>query len=85
MALIQPHGSRELMTLLLQGGQRDEEIKKAKTLPSLKMTSRETSDLIMMGIGAFTPLTGFMNQADWKGVCASYKTANGLFWPIPIT
>ncbi len=31
------------------------------------MTTRETSDLIMMGIGAFTPLEGFMGKDDWRG------------------
>ncbi|MBN1608377.1 MAG: sulfate adenylyltransferase [Polyangiaceae bacterium] len=85
MALIQPHGSKELKPLLLQGKEREEELKRASTLPQVRMTSRETSDLIMMGIGAFTPLLGFMGQADWKGVCADYKTSSGLFWPIPIT
>ena len=49
------------------------------------MTSRETGDVIMMGIGGFTPLTGFMTKADWQGVCDGMKMANGLFWPIPIT
>ena len=39
----------------------------------------------MMGIGAFTPLTGFMTKADWKGVCDKYTMADGTFWPIPIT
>ena len=39
----------------------------------------------MMGIGGFTPLTGFMTQADWRGVCDSMHMADGLFWPIPIT
>jgi sulfate adenylyltransferase len=38
-----------------------------------------------LGIGAFTPLEGFMGQADWKGVCLECKMADGLFWPIPIT
>jgi sulfate adenylyltransferase len=85
MALIQPHGSKELRPLLLQGKERDEEARKAKTLPQVRMTSRETSDLIMMGIGAFTPLTGFMGKDDWKGVCADYRMQSGLFWPIPIT
>ena len=85
MALIQPHGSKELRLLLLQGKERDEEVRKAKSLPQVRMTSRETSDLIMMGIGAFTPLTGFMGKEDWKGVCADYRMQNGLFWPIPIT
>jgi hypothetical protein len=37
------------------------------------------------GIGGFTPLSGFMSNADWKGVCDEMTTASGLFWPIPIT
>ena len=49
------------------------------------MTSRETSDLVMLGIGAFTPLEGFMGKDDWRGVCDEYRTADGVFWPIPIT
>lgn len=85
MALVKPHGSKELLPLLLQGKEREEEKKKAETLKKVPMTSRETSDLIMLGIGAFTPLKGFMGYDDWKGVCAEYKMANGLFWPIPIT
>ena len=83
--LVAPHGSKKLKPLLLQGKEREDELKKAKTLTKVPMTSRETSDLIMLGIGAFTPLDGFMTNADWKGVCKDYKMANGLFWPIPIT
>ncbi len=83
--LISPHGSDKLMPLLLEGKERDTELEKAKSLPQVMMTSRETSDLIMMGIGAFTPLTGFMGKDDWKGVCENFTMANGVFWPIPIT
>jgi sulfate adenylyltransferase len=83
--LVQPHGSTELKPLLLEGAEKEAEIKRAGSLPKVVMTSRETSDLIMMGIGAFTPLEGFMGKDDWKGVCLEYKMANGLFWPIPIT
>jgi sulfate adenylyltransferase len=60
-------------------------IARAKTLPGLRVSSRERGDLIMMGIGGFTPLEGFMTHADWQGVCDGYRTAAGLFWPIPIT
>ena len=49
------------------------------------VSSREKGDLIMLGIGGFTPLDGFMTHADWKSVCNDYRTADGLFWPIPIT
>jgi sulfate adenylyltransferase len=86
MALVNPHGKeKRLRPLLLTGQTLQEETRKARTLPRLSITSRETSDLIMLGIGAFTPLDGFMGHDDWKGVCDRYETADGLFWPIPIT
>lgn len=83
--LVSPHGGGPLKPLLLQGDERAGELEKAKTLTKIEMTSRETSDLIMMGIGAFTPLEGFMTKGDWEGVCDGYKMTSGLFWPIPIT
>lgn len=83
--LIRPHGSDDLKILLLSGKEKDEELKKAAKLKKIPATSRETGDLIMMGIGGFTPLEGFMGYDDWKGVCADMKMTNGLFWPIPIT
>ncbi len=85
--LISPHGSPELIELLLTGKELEAEKKKAQTLPKIKITSRETGDLIMLGIGGFTPLTGFMGHDDWKSVCEEMKmpSKNGLFWPIPVT
>lgn len=86
MGLVKPHGKeKKLKPLLLEGEALQEEIKKAKTLKKIPMTSREASDVLMMGIGAFTPLTGFMGYDDWKGCCDQYKMADGTFWPIPIT
>jgi len=49
------------------------------------MTSREVSDVLMLAMGAYTPLDGFMGQADWHGVCVDMKLESGVFWPIPIT
>jgi len=83
--LVNPHGSNSLKPLLLEGKAREDELKRAQSLKKVKMSSRETGDLIMMGIGGFTPLAGFMTKADWSGVCDGMKMANGLFWPIPIT
>ncbi|GBE01581.1 MAG TPA: sulfate adenylyltransferase [Nitrospirae bacterium] len=86
MALVNPHGKeKKLNPLLLEGDELKEEMGKAKDLTHIRMTSRETGDLIMMGIGGFTPLEGFMGHDDWKGVCDEYKMADGTFWPIPIT
>ena len=83
--LVNPHGGGELKSLLLQGAALTEEKKRAQSLPKVRITSRESGDVIMMGIGGFTPLEGFMTKADWQGVCDGMKMANGLFWPIPIT
>ncbi|UCE66473.1 MAG: sulfate adenylyltransferase [Candidatus Zixiibacteriota bacterium] len=83
--LISPHGSDTLRVLLLDGKEKEAELKRAATLPKLVMSSRETGDLIMLGIGGFTPLDGFMGHDDWKGVCEGMKMSTGVFWPIPIT
>lgn len=86
MALVNPHGKeKKLKPLLLAGAELKEEQKKAKTLNQVRIASREAGDLIMMGIGGFTPLDGFMGHDDWKGVCKEYKMADGTFWPIPVT
>jgi len=83
--LISPHGSEVLRPLLLEGAALADEQKRAQSLPRITVSSREKGDLIMLGIGGFTPLNGFMTHADWQGVCDGMKMPNGLFWPIPIT
>ena len=83
--LVAPHGRAGLRPLALAGQALEEERSRASRLPHLPISSRERGDLIMLGIGGFTPLEGFMTHADWEGVCARYQTASGVFWPIPIT
>ncbi len=85
MALVNPHGGGSLKPLLLQGDALKAEQTRAKSLPQIKVSSREAGDIIMLGIGGFTPLDGFMTKADWQGVCDGMKMASGLFWPIPVT
>ena len=83
--LVPPHGSDELMPLLLPEAERAETLKRAKGLKQVPMSSRETSDFLMLAMGAYTPLTGFMGHDDWRGACADMKLTSGVFWPIPIT
>ncbi len=85
MALVNPYGGSSLKPLLLHGAQLAAETKRAASLPKVIVSSREKGDIIMLGIGGFTPLDGFMQRADWEGVCDGMKMASGLFWPIPIT
>jgi sulfate adenylyltransferase len=83
--LVAPHGGRGLRPLLVDGKRAAEERRRAESLPKLRVTSREKGDLIMLGIGGFTPLEGFMGRADWQRVCDEMRMADDTFWPIPIT
>ena len=83
--LVPPHGSSNLKPLALSSDEALLEKKKSETLTKVICTSREFGDVIMLGIGGFTPLDGFMNRADWQNVCKNMALENGTFWPIPIT
>jgi len=83
--LVPPHGGKGLTCCLLEGSALQSEKKKAEGLKKVELSPREKGDLIMIGIGGFSPLTGFMTKADWKGVCEKCLLADGTFWPIPVT
>lgn len=83
--LVQPHGARELKPLLLPSRQREQERRRALDLRKIPMSSRETSDLLMLAMGAYTPLEGFMGEADWRRVTLETRLESGVLWPIPIT
>ena len=83
--LVPPHGGGSLKPLLLPATERAEEAQRAKHLRKVPLSSREVSDLFMLGMGAYTPLDGFMGESDWRGCCENMTLADGLFWPIPIT
>ena len=83
--LVRPHGAGKLKPLLLEGVALQAETARAEFLPKVTVSSRERGDLMMLGIGGYTPLDGFMTRADWISVCNEFKLATGLFWPIPIT
>ncbi|RPH95771.1 MAG: sulfate adenylyltransferase [Lysobacterales bacterium] len=83
--LVEPHGGKGLKALLAPQTERAGELARARGLIQVPMTSREVSDLLMLAMGAYTPLHGFMNETDWRGSCLDMKLANGVFWPIPIT
>ena len=82
--LVAPHGGKGLTVCLLEGAERDAELKKAEGLKKITISGRVKGDLIMIGIGGFSPLTGFMTKADWKGVCENFLTSDGTFWPVPV-
>ncbi|KAA0444677.1 MAG: sulfate adenylyltransferase, partial [Candidatus Thioglobus sp.] len=83
--LVPPHGSATIKALALSGAELTAELARAETLQKITCSSREEGDIVMLGIGGFNPLDGFMGKADWQGVCDNMAMENGLFWPIPVT
>jgi len=83
--LVAPHGGGSLKALLAPLTERAALLTRAESLTKVPMTSRELSDVLMLAMGAYTPLDGFMGAADWRGACVDMKLENGIFWPIPIT
>ncbi len=81
---IAPHGG-QLINRIATHNQRHEFLDKADFLPRVQLDKRATSDLEMIAIGAFSPLTGFMEQADYESVVDNMRLANGLPWSIPVT
>ena len=83
--LVSPHGGGGLKALLAPRAERAALLARAQGLTKVPMTSREVSDVLMMAMGAYTPLDGFMGKGNWRRVCLDMKLKNGVFWPIPIT
>ena len=83
--LVPPHGGGALKPLLAPAEERDARLDRAAKLTAIPMTTREVSDILMFALGAYTPLEGFMSEADWRGSCVDMALADGTFWPIPVT
>mgnify|MGYP003336280228 CR=1 FL=1 len=81
---IAPHGGT-LVNRLASPDQAALFLEKAATMPRVGLDERAFSDLVMIAIGGFSPLDGFMGKADYDGVVADMRLANGLVWAIPIT
>jgi sulfate adenylyltransferase len=81
---IAPHGG-ELINRVSTAAQKTEFLSKADLLPRVSLDERAISDLQMIAIGGFSPLTGFMGQADYDSVVVNMHLSNGLPWSVPIT
>ncbi len=81
---ITAHGGK-LINRIASPEQKQEFLSKADSLPRVELDERAVSDLEMIAIGGFSPLTGFMNEADYKRVVAEMRLASGVAWAIPIT
>ncbi len=83
-SLIDPHGGA-LVNRIADAGAASRLSDEAASLPVVTLSTKQACDLEMIAIGAFSPLTGFVGQADFKSICENMRLANGTAWPIPIT
>ena len=83
--LVSPHGRSTLLPLIAPEQELAAVERHARKLFQIPMNSREKSDLLLMAMGAYTPIKGFVGEADWTNICANMRLDDGLFWPIPIT
>ncbi|NDI37024.1 sulfate adenylyltransferase [Chengkuizengella sediminis] len=81
---INAHGG-ELINRLVTGQEREDLLKLVPLLPQIKVNTWAISDIDLIGVGAFSPLTGFFNEDDYKSVVENMRLANGTVWSIPIT
>ncbi|MGF1541432.1 MAG: sulfate adenylyltransferase, partial [Pleurocapsa sp.] len=82
--LIAPHGGK-LIDRIAKAEQKAEFLDKAEFLPRVQLDERATSDLVMIAIGGFSPISGFMEQDDYQGVVDNMRLASGIPWAIPVT
>ncbi len=81
--LIQPHGGA-LIDRVRTGDVLEKLKAEAPSLKRIDLSAKQSCDLEMIGVGAFSPLDGFMGRSDFESVCKSMKLQSGDIWPIPI-
>lgn len=81
---IPAHGG-ELVNLIIAGKEREELFSKGRQLKNKVLNQREVSDLEMLAVGAFSPLSGFLLRDDYLSVLESKRLTNGIIWTIPVT
>ena len=83
--MIKPHGSDELRPLYVEDVcKRRELLKKSQSIQQIIVSSATASNAVMLAGGYFTPLSGFMSKTDMLSVAEKMRTADGVFFPIPV-
>lgn len=82
--MITPHGGK-LIQKIAGHKEANEFLNRSSHLPSIVLDAWALSDLELIATGAFSPLTGFMNEQDYQNVLRNMRLSNGTVWTIPIT
>jgi sulfate adenylyltransferase len=83
-AFKEPHGG-ELKQLYMEEAAAEQAKAAAQDYQSWDLTDRQLCDLELILNGAFSPLDGFLTQAEYEGVLDNMRLPSGVIWPMPIT
>jgi sulfate adenylyltransferase len=75
----------DLVNLIVDPYRADELTKQSRDFPSWDLSPRQACDLELLLTGAFSPLRGFLSEADYLSVRDSMRLADGTLWPMPVT
>ena len=84
IGLIEPHG-KQLVNRSLEGNERQDLFEKAHALPRITLSTRNIADLQCIATGIYSPLEGFVNEAEYNSIVNNMRLSNGLAWSIPVT
>jgi sulfate adenylyltransferase len=82
--MIEPHGGK-LVNRCVGKERLERRLEEAKEMASVELDRRESSDLELIGYGAYSPLEGFMTYGDYESVLHDKRLGSGLPWTLPIT
>ncbi|TYS91581.1 sulfate adenylyltransferase [Rossellomorea aquimaris] len=75
---LQPHGGTLVQSYLPEESYED-------ILHEIPLDETALSDLELIGIGAYSPINGFLTEVDYHQVVETLRLRNGNVWSIPIT
>jgi len=84
MSAIQPHGGT-LVNRLAEGAERERLLTEAEGLRAINVDAWTISDIDCIAVGAFSPLTGFLKENDYRSVVETMRLGDGTVWSIPVT
>lgn len=76
--LPKPHGGKLIQAF-------DPSLNVASIAEEIEIDAIALSDLELIGVGLFSPLTGFLGKEDYENVVKSMRLADGTVWSIPVT
>ena len=81
--MIQPHGGK-LVDRALKGKKKDDALARAGRLARLVLDSELVSDLENIAAGVYSPLEGFLGEADFRSVLETSRLRSDVPWTVPI-